>query len=235
MSSPRPSSPINPPQSVGSSTARPSSPTPPGGPKTAIRRKAAADRADKVANARPTSTRAAGAGGSSSTMLRLYTDESPGLKVDPVVILVLSLGFIFSVVALHKHHRKTTYAKYKASNRGSVAAGSGLRNLIQGPPTPSAFINSPMKILHPKEDIRSDSFAICTPFSRRGIDDLQSTPAEAVTRSLYHFTTLGKVTRLTSENGHGTRTPHTSMPEGQRKIGQSGAQDAPKAELEVPK
>ncbi|KAL9595575.1 MAG: hypothetical protein Q9219_006371 [cf. Caloplaca sp. 3 TL-2023] len=95
----RPSSPINSPPSAGTSTARPSSP--PGGAKTAIRRKAAADRADKVANARPTSTRAAGAGGSSSTMLRLYTDESPGLKVDPVVVLVLSLGFIFSVVALH--------------------------------------------------------------------------------------------------------------------------------------
>ncbi len=31
----------------------------------------------------------------------LYTDESPGLKVDPVVILVLSIVFIFSVVALH--------------------------------------------------------------------------------------------------------------------------------------
>lgn len=35
-------------------------------------------------------------------MLRLYTDESPGLKVDPMVILFLSLGFIFSVVALHR-------------------------------------------------------------------------------------------------------------------------------------
>ena len=34
-------------------------------------------------------------------MLRLYTDESQGLKVDPVVVLVLSLGFILSVVALH--------------------------------------------------------------------------------------------------------------------------------------
>ncbi|KAF8417231.1 Sec61beta family-domain-containing protein [Tirmania nivea] len=80
------------------SSSRPFSPTPPGGPKTAIRRRNAADRA---ANARPASTRAAGAGGSSSTMLKLYTDESPGLKVDPVVVLVLSLGFIFSVVALH--------------------------------------------------------------------------------------------------------------------------------------
>ncbi|KAI4178337.1 MAG: hypothetical protein L6R41_008433 [Letrouitia leprolyta] len=85
MSSPLPSSPVNAPPSAGSSTARPSSP--PGGAKTAIRRKAAADRADKVANARPASTRAAGAGGSTSTMLRLYTDESPGLKVDPVVSL----------------------------------------------------------------------------------------------------------------------------------------------------
>ncbi|OJD35083.1 preprotein translocase sec sec61-beta subunit [Diplodia corticola] len=94
-------SPVNSPPATGSTTARPSSPKPPGGPAVAIRRKAAADRADKVANARPSSTRAAGAGGSSSTMLRLYTDESPGLKVDPVVVLVLSVGFIISVVALH--------------------------------------------------------------------------------------------------------------------------------------
>jgi hypothetical protein len=34
-------------------------------------------------------------------MLRLYTDESPGLKVDPVVVMTLSVVFIFSVVALH--------------------------------------------------------------------------------------------------------------------------------------
>ena len=36
--------------------------------------------------------------------LGLYTDESPGLKVDPVVVLVLSVGFIISVVALHGMH-----------------------------------------------------------------------------------------------------------------------------------
>ena len=34
-------------------------------------------------------------------IVELYTDESPGLKVDPVVVLVLSIVFIFSVVALH--------------------------------------------------------------------------------------------------------------------------------------
>ncbi|QIX01277.1 hypothetical protein AMS68_006794 [Peltaster fructicola] len=83
------------------SIARAASPKAPGGPATAIRRKAAADRADKVANTRPSSTRAAGAGGSSSTMLKLYTDESPGLKVDPFVVMVLCIGFIISVVALH--------------------------------------------------------------------------------------------------------------------------------------
>lgn len=101
MSSPRASSPTAPAGPAGVSSARPSSPPPPGGARTAIRRRAAADQKEKIANARPNSTRAAGAGGSSSTMLRLYTDESPGLKVDPVVVLVLSLVFIFSVVALH--------------------------------------------------------------------------------------------------------------------------------------
>jgi len=110
MSSPRPASPINSAgasaggasaATTGQSTGRPSSPTPPGGPKTAIRRRAAADQKEKVQSLRPSSTRAAGAGGSTSTMLKLYTDESPGLKVDPVVVLVLSLVFIFSVVALH--------------------------------------------------------------------------------------------------------------------------------------
>jgi hypothetical protein len=35
------------------------------------------------------------------TISGLYTDESPGLKVDPVVVMVLSVVFIFSVVALH--------------------------------------------------------------------------------------------------------------------------------------
>lgn len=42
-------------------------------------------------------------------MLKLYTDESPGLKVDPFVVMVLSIGFIISVVALHSeynHDRK---------------------------------------------------------------------------------------------------------------------------------
>ena len=71
QSSPRDSSPASSP-AVGSSTGRPSSPTPPGGPKTAIRRRAAADQKDKVANTRPSSTRAAGAGGSSSTMLSRF-------------------------------------------------------------------------------------------------------------------------------------------------------------------
>lgn len=66
-----------------------------------MRRRAVADHKESVRNARPSSTRAAGAGGSSGTMLKLYTDESPGLKVDPVVVLVLSIGFIFSVVLLH--------------------------------------------------------------------------------------------------------------------------------------
>ena len=71
---------------------------------------------------RPNSSRAAGAGGSSNTMLKLYTDDSPGLRVyvffgfdnrwkqkvnlksffrDPFIVLVLSLSFIGSIFFLH--------------------------------------------------------------------------------------------------------------------------------------
>jgi len=38
----------------------------------------------------------------------LYTDESPGLKVDPFVVLVLSVGFIISVVGLHSKYTSPT-------------------------------------------------------------------------------------------------------------------------------
>ncbi|KAK9464822.1 Sec61beta family-domain-containing protein [Lipomyces arxii] len=74
---------------------------PPGGLRSAVRRRATQQHQQQVANQRPSSTRAAGAGGSSSTMLKLYTDEAAGLIVDPMVVMVLSIGFILSVVALH--------------------------------------------------------------------------------------------------------------------------------------
>ncbi|RXK40332.1 protein transporter SEC61 subunit beta [Tremella mesenterica] len=61
----------------------------------AVRRRAAAA-------LRPNSARAAGAGGSSNTMLKLYTDSGDaGLKVDPFVVIVLSLSFIASIFFLH--------------------------------------------------------------------------------------------------------------------------------------
>jgi len=62
-------------------------------PGAAIRRRAT--------TAKPNSSRAAGAGGSSNTMLKLYTDDSPGLRVDPFIVLVLSLSFIASIFFLH--------------------------------------------------------------------------------------------------------------------------------------
>ena len=42
----------------------------------------------------------------------LYTDESPGLKVDPFVVLVLSVGFIISVVALHSESRPYVFSRH---------------------------------------------------------------------------------------------------------------------------
>lgn len=44
---------------------------------------------------------AAAGGGASAGMWRFYTEDSPGLKVGPVPVLVMSLIFIASVFLLH--------------------------------------------------------------------------------------------------------------------------------------
>ncbi|XP_003866132.2 hypothetical protein CORT_0A03030, partial [Candida orthopsilosis Co 90-125] len=73
----------------------------PGGLRSAVKRKSTADKKAQTSNATPLSTRSAGAGGSSSTMMKLFTDEAQGLRVDPLVVLFLAVGFIFSVIILH--------------------------------------------------------------------------------------------------------------------------------------
>ncbi|CAI9105130.1 OLC1v1003988C1 [Oldenlandia corymbosa var. corymbosa] len=40
-------------------------------------------------------------GGSAGNMLRFYTDDAPGLKISPTVVLVMSVCFIGFVTALH--------------------------------------------------------------------------------------------------------------------------------------
>lgn len=52
----------------------------PGGLRVQVKRRVAADRQLREKLNRPKGTRDAGAGGSSSTLMRLYTDEAPGLK-----------------------------------------------------------------------------------------------------------------------------------------------------------
>ncbi|KZV35154.1 protein transport protein Sec61 subunit beta-like [Dorcoceras hygrometricum] len=42
-----------------------------------------------------------GGGGSGANMLRFYTEDAPGLKISPTVVLVMSLCFIGFVTALH--------------------------------------------------------------------------------------------------------------------------------------
>ncbi|GAY59587.1 hypothetical protein WN944_023350 [Citrus x changshan-huyou] len=53
---------------------------------------------------RRTSSAGAGAGasgGAAGTMLQFYTDDAPGLKISPNVVLVMSIGFIAFVAVLH--------------------------------------------------------------------------------------------------------------------------------------
>lgn len=40
-------------------------------------------------------------GGASGTMLQFYTDDAPGLKISPNVVLMMSIGFIAFVAMLH--------------------------------------------------------------------------------------------------------------------------------------
>jgi len=42
-----------------------------------------------------------GGGQMSGGMLRFYTDDAPGLKITPLVVLVMSLGFVGFVTLLH--------------------------------------------------------------------------------------------------------------------------------------
>ncbi|EJS44037.1 sbh2p [Saccharomyces arboricola H-6] len=74
---------------------------PPGGQRILQKRRQAQSIKDKQAKQTPTSTRQAGHGGSSSSILKLYTDEANGYRVDSLVVLFLSVGFIFSVFGLH--------------------------------------------------------------------------------------------------------------------------------------
>ncbi|KAL7258652.1 hypothetical protein ACSBR1_004715 [Camellia fascicularis] len=55
-----------------------------------------------AANLRRRRTSGGGAaGGASGTMLQFYTDDAPGLKISPNVVLVMSIGFIAFVAVLH--------------------------------------------------------------------------------------------------------------------------------------
>ncbi|KAL1546492.1 protein transport protein Sec61 subunit beta-like [Salvia divinorum] len=42
-----------------------------------------------------------GGGAGGGTMLQFYTDDAPGLKISPNVVLVMSIGFIAFVAVLH--------------------------------------------------------------------------------------------------------------------------------------
>uniref|UniRef100_A0A0D9XVW7 Protein transport protein Sec61 subunit beta n=1 Tax=Leersia perrieri TaxID=77586 RepID=A0A0D9XVW7_9ORYZ len=87
---------------AGAATARPSTVGPRGTPAAAagMRR-------------RRTSTSGGFSGGGGSNMLRFYTDEAPGLRLSPTMVLVMSLCFIGFVTALHvfgKLYRSRTAA-----------------------------------------------------------------------------------------------------------------------------
>mmetsp|Transcript_11139 Transcript_11139/g.14558 ORF Transcript_11139/g.14558 Transcript_11139/m.14558 type:complete len:93 (+) Transcript_11139:113-391(+) len=59
--------------------------------------------AAKAGSSRPAGAGRGGAGGAGGQagILRFYTDEAPGLKIGPTVVLFFSVSFIGIVVLLH--------------------------------------------------------------------------------------------------------------------------------------
>ncbi|KAK1391049.1 Protein transport protein Sec61 subunit beta [Heracleum sosnowskyi] len=64
-------------------------------------RGSAAASAANLRRRRTSSAGGASAGGTSGNMLQFYTDDAPGLKISPNVVLVMSIGFIAFVAVLH--------------------------------------------------------------------------------------------------------------------------------------
>ncbi|XP_073127507.1 protein transport protein Sec61 subunit beta-like [Henckelia pumila] len=54
-----------------------------------------------AANLRRRRTGSGAPGGASGSMLQFYTDDAPGLKISPNVVLIMSIGFIAFVAILH--------------------------------------------------------------------------------------------------------------------------------------
>ncbi|KAL6129009.1 hypothetical protein ACLB2K_072362 [Fragaria x ananassa] len=50
---------------------------------------------------RRTTSGGGASGGAAGTMLQFYTDDAPGLKISPNVVLIMSIGFIGFVAVLH--------------------------------------------------------------------------------------------------------------------------------------
>lgn len=68
---------------------------------TAPPRGSAAASAANMRRRRTTSGGGASGGGAAGNMLQFYTDDAPGLKISPNVVLVMSIGFIAFVAILH--------------------------------------------------------------------------------------------------------------------------------------
>ncbi|KAF7153392.1 hypothetical protein RHSIM_Rhsim01G0218100 [Rhododendron simsii] len=65
-----------------------------------------------------------GGAGSGSNVLRFYTDDAPGLKISPTVVLVMSLCFIGFVTALHVFAAQ--HSSWKEKFLGALALGGYL-------------------------------------------------------------------------------------------------------------
>ncbi|CCE63198.1 hypothetical protein TPHA_0E01040 [Tetrapisispora phaffii CBS 4417] len=76
-------------------------PPPPGGQRILRRRRQVQSSKEKKAKQTPTSARSAGFGGSSGSILKVFTEEANAFRIDSLIVLFLAFGFVLSVFGLH--------------------------------------------------------------------------------------------------------------------------------------
>ncbi|MBA0854021.1 hypothetical protein Goshw_025020 [Gossypium schwendimanii] len=80
---------------------------------------------------RRTSSGAGASGGAAGTMLQFYTDDAPGLKISPNVVLVMSIGFIAFVAILHVMGKLYFVRKEAPHGLQMLLQDKGLKGLPQ--------------------------------------------------------------------------------------------------------
>ncbi|CAN7008044.1 unnamed protein product [Brassica rapa subsp. trilocularis] len=99
-------------------------------------------------------------GGAAGSMLQFYTDDAPGLKISPNVVLVMSIGFIAFVAVLHvmgklyfNFERRRRRGRRRSSQMAASADSSSEMEDAHSPTIPQSSPSQPLLSTIPSANI----------------------------------------------------------------------------------